>query len=202
MPIETLAEVKIALNVSGTADDVLLARLLAAAESFIHAHCGRAFPGGAYTETHPAGGTHLFLKHFPVETVTSVRVDANRAFGTDTIRPPADYLLYPDRGVIASLTGPFLPPRPGRSPGDWPGAVQVVYATFDDEVPPAVKQAFALLVGYFYRQAKTNTDAGFRMLTLEQTTSGTKEWSWGLTGGLSPPPDVLQLLEPFRVPPV
>lgn len=202
MPIDTLDEVKTALKITGTTDDGLLSKLLGAAESFIHEHCGRAFPGGSYTETLPAGGSHLFLKHFPVEAVASVRVDANRVFGTDTIRPAADYLLYPDRGVIASLTGPFLPPRPGRGPDDWPGAARVAYTTFDDAVPLAVRQAFALLVGFWYREAKTNSDAAFRMLVEEETGTGRKAWSWGLTAGLSLPPEVLQLLQPFRVPPV
>ncbi|MBX9579770.1 MAG: head-tail connector protein [Gemmataceae bacterium] len=202
MPIDTLDEVKAVLKVSGTTDDGLLNRLLVAAESFIHEHCGRAFPGGSYTETHPAGGALVFLKHFPVEAVASVRVDANRVFGTDAIRPATDYLLYPDRGVIASLTGPFLCPRPGRGPDDWPGSVQVAYTTFDDQVPGAVKQAFALLVGLWYREAKTNSDAAFRMLVEEETGTGRKAWSWGLTAGLNLPPEVLRLLEPFRVPPV
>ena len=202
MPIDTLDEVKTVLKISGTADDGVLSRLLGAAESFIHEHCGRAFPGGTYTETHPAGRSHVFLKHFPVEAVASVRVDADRVFGTDTIRPATDYLLNPDRGVIASLTGPFLPPREGRGPDDWPGAVQVGYTTFEDAVPPAVRQAFALLVGFWYREVKTANDAGYRMLVEEETGTGRKAWSWGLTAGLRLPPEVRELLEPFRVPPV
>ena len=202
MPIDTLAEVKTALNITGTADDNLLSRLLAAAESFIHEHCGRAFPGGSYAEVHPAGGAVLFLQHYPVDAVGSLRVDPDRQFAAGTARAADTYLVHPARGVVESLTGPFLPPRPGRGPGDWPGAVRVDYTTPDDSVPAAVKQAFALLVGFWHRQAKTHTDAGFRMLVEEETGTGRKAWPWSLATGLNLPPEVLRLLEPFRAPPV
>src|SRR5437762_4475195 len=148
MPLDTLANVKAALLVGTDADDTLLTRLLTTAESFIAQHTGRAFAGGSFTETHPAGGSVLFLRNFPVASVTSLRVDPNRAFGTDTARPADSYVVHPARGVIESLTGPFLPPRPGKGADDWPEAVQVAYTTPTGQVPPAVQEAFAQLVGH------------------------------------------------------
>jgi uncharacterized phiE125 gp8 family phage protein len=199
--LDTLANVKSGLKITSSGDDTLLSRLMDAADSFVAQHTGRAFAGGSFTETHPAGGSLLFLRNFPVASVTSLRVDPNRAFGTETVRPADSYVVHADRGVVESLTGPFLPPRPGRGSRDWPGAVQVAYATATGQVPPAVMQAFTDLVGHWYREAKTHADLSYEMLTGQTSGTDTKTYPWGVSGGFHLPIGVLQLLKPFRVPP-
>jgi uncharacterized phiE125 gp8 family phage protein len=196
--IATLSDVKAALLISGTTDDTLLTSLLSAADAFIAQHTGRDFTGGTYTETHAAGTSALFLANYPVTGVTSVKVDSSRAFGSDTLRATDTYVLHADRGVIESLTGPFLPPR-SRARDDWPGAVQVVYATATGAVPAPVQEAFYQLVGHWYRQAKTFADQDYQML-LGRTSDG-KTWSWSLSSGLKIPPGVRELLAHYRVPP-
>src|SRR5262245_50305906 len=129
MALDTLANVKTALLITTDADDTMLTRLLGVAESFLEQHTGRAFAGGTFTETHPAGITVIFLRNFPVASVTDLRVDPARAFGSSTIRDPSTYVVHADRGVIESADGPFLSPRPGRGPPDWPEAVQVTHST-------------------------------------------------------------------------
>jgi hypothetical protein len=39
----------------------------------------------------------------------SVKVDANRVFGSETIVSSSSYVVHWDRGVIQSVSGPFLP---------------------------------------------------------------------------------------------
>ena len=202
MPLETLANVKAALQLTGTADDALLTWAMDAAESYIEQHCGRAFGGGTFTETHPAGGSVLFLRNFPVASVTSLRVDSARLFGTETARAASAYIVHADRGVVESADGPFLAPRGGRAATDWPGAVQVVYATPTGAVPAAVRDAFTRLVLQWLRQAKTNADQGCVHLTETSDGTTTKSYPWALTNGLKVPPGVTQLLAAFRVPAV
>lgn len=197
--LDTLANVKTALLVAGTTDDATLTKLLEAADAFISAHTGRAFEGGAFTETHPGGARLVFLRNYPVDVIDSVRVDANRLFATETIRAATGYVVHADRGVIESLDGPFLPPRPGRTSADWPGAVQVTYST-PTAVPAAVKEAFAQLVGHWYALAKTGEDLGHVLLTEFTDTSGTKTYPWALAGGPKVPAGVLRLLAPYRAP--
>ena len=199
MPLETLNNTKVALLVSGSGDDTLLTQLLAAAESFVQEQTGRNFAGGSFTEYHAAGGGSIFLKNWPVSSITSLRVDPAREFGASTERDATTYVVHETRGVVESVVGPFLPPyRKGSR--DWPEAVKVVYATATDSVPAAVKQAVADLVGHWYRQAKTSADAGFLMLTENTSGTDTKGYSWSLTRGLSIPPGILETLAPFRVP--
>lgn len=197
--IASLSDVKTALLISGTTDDTLLTNLLSAADAFVAQHTGRDFAGGTYTEAHAAGTSVLFLANYPVTSVTSVKVDSSRAFGSDTLRDADTYVLHADRGVIESLTGPFLAPRGGVR-DDWPGAVQVVYATATGAVPAPVQEAFYQLIGHWYRQAKTFADQEYQML-LSRTSDG-KTWSWSLTSGLKIPSSVRELLAPYRVPAV
>ena len=199
MPLDTLANAKSVLLVGGSGDDTMLAQLLDAADSFIEKYTGRSFAGGTFTETHPAGGPMLFLRNFPVASVTSLKVDADRAFGSGTERDTATYAIHADRGVVESRTGPFLTPyRKGWA--DWPESVKVVYTTATGSVPAAVKQAFSDLVGHWYRLAKTSLDANFLMLTESINGTTSKGYSWSLTRGLAIPPGVLKLLEPYRIP--
>ena len=199
MPLDTLSNAKSVLLVGGSGDDTMLAQLLDAADSFIEKYTGRSFAGGTFTETHPAGGPMLFLRNFPVASVTSLKVDADRAFGSGTERDAASYAIHADRGVVESRAGPFLTPyRKGWA--DWPESVKVVYTTATGSVPAAVKQAFSDLVGHWYRLAKTNLDANFLMLTESINGTTSKGYSWSLTRGLAIPPGVLKLLEPYRIP--
>ena len=72
MTIDSLSDVKTALGISGSGDDALLTELQTAADSFVESFCGRVFDGGTFTEDHPGGGHLLFLKNFPVASVTSL----------------------------------------------------------------------------------------------------------------------------------
>ena len=195
MALDTLANIKTGMKLSGGTDDDLLNRLMLSAESFIEQHTRRAFAGGTFTETHPAGGRMLFLANFPVTSVTSLKVDSNRAFGSETARAADTFVVLADRGVVVSRTGRFLP-----EPDVWAGAVQITYSTATGAVPAAVKEAFGQLVGHWYREVKTQADLGYEMLTENTAGTDTKTYSWSLTTGLKIPPTVLQLLNPFRVP--
>jgi len=108
MSLDTLANVKTRLGVSGSADDSLLNLLLDSAEDWIINWCGRDFAGGSFTEYFPGNVEHLLLANFPVTTVTSVKVDPSGAFGSDTIIASSTYALHTERGVIQSKVGPFV----------------------------------------------------------------------------------------------
>ena len=194
--LDTLANVKTGLLISGTVDDTLLTRLMDGAVGFIADYTGRDFAGGTFTETHAAGRDVIFLRNFPISSVTSVKADTARQFGPDTLRSATSYVLQAEYGVIESLTGPFLPPRGGVR-DDWPAAVQVVYATATGAVPAAVREAFTQLVGHWYRQVKSFANQDYQMI--ERGTDG-KWWPWSLATGMKLPPTVLALLAPYRVP--
>jgi hypothetical protein len=202
MSLDTLTNVKNALDITGTDDDELLGQLQQAADDFIDAYCGRDFTGGTFTEYHPGGGRVVFLRNYPVLAVLSLKVDPAGEFGPETLRQPASYVVHPDRGVIVSKEGSFVPARPGFrvAADDFPQAVQIIYSTATDAVPAAVSRAYVELIGHWYRQAKTHADLGHRNL-LQQTDGTTvTQYPWGQSGGFRLPPGVRELLAPYRVP--
>src|SRR5262245_34849414 len=109
MSLDTLANVKARLGITTSADDTLLGLLQDSADAAIANYCNRDFAGGAFTEYHPGGSEFVHLRNFPVDSVTSVKVDVNRVFGSETIVSSSSYVIQADRGVIQSVSGPFLP---------------------------------------------------------------------------------------------
>ena len=199
MAIDTLSNVKDTLGVTGTDDDALLARLQMSADNYVSAFCGRTFLGGTFVEDHPGGAKVLFLRNYPVTGVTTVKVDATREFGAETVIDTDRYVLHPDRGVLECLDGSFVPSLPGWhiGPEHFPGAVRVTYTTATDEVPATVCQAYSQLIGHWYRQTKTHAATG--QLNIGQAADGTS-YPWGQSTGFKLPAGVLDLLKPFRVP--
>ena len=203
MALDTLANVKIAIGVTGSTDDGLLTKLQDAAATFIAEYCGRSFTGGTFTEYHPGGGRLLVLANFPVAAVTSVHTDANRLFEAATLRDPAGYVVHADRGVVECLDGPFLGTTTGRPRMDaFPGAVKAVYTTATGAVPAAVLRADADLIGFWYRQVKTHADLGHLDQLSEFENGIVTEFPRGLSEGFSLPPGVMDLLAPFRARPL
>jgi uncharacterized phiE125 gp8 family phage protein len=208
MSLDTLANVKLRLGITTGDDDSLLSALMDSADQFIGEFCGRDFVGGTYTEYHSGDTVVVFLRNYPVDSVTSVKVDPAYGFGTETLRPATAYVVHPDRGVIQSLTGPFLPLWAGlpvfNTPA-WmraPRVVQVVYATATGAVPADVRQAYALLIGHWYRYVKTQVASGFQNV-YRQTAGGTTViFARDQIAGGALPPDLPRLLAPYRVPPI
>jgi hypothetical protein len=204
MSLDTLANVKSRLGVTTSADDTLLGLLQDSADAAVANYCNRDFEGGTFTEYFPGGSEFVPLRNFTVATVTSVKVDPAHAFGADTVVPATAYVVHSERGVIQAVGGPFLPgDRRGMVNEDvrgWaagPRAVQVVYTTATGQVPADVKEAYARLVGHWYRRVKTDAAANFQNVA-QQKYGDTFVIFDGPASGL--PADVTELLAPYRVP--
>jgi hypothetical protein len=203
MSLDTLANVKLRLGITSNADDSLLAVLQDTAEAWIAEQCQRDFAGGTFTEYH-SGGAIVLLRNYPVQSVTSIKADAGYGFGAETLVPASAYVAHLDRGVIVSLGGP-LAPRPivGVPPWSWsPRTVQVVYTTATAVVPASVLQAYALLVGHWYRHVKTMIASSYQNVTQQTFGDATAIFSKDQIAGLPLPADVFQLLAPHRSLPI
>jgi len=208
MSLDTLANVKLRLGVTASDDDSLLAALMDSADQFVAEFCGRDFGGGSFTEYHPGDTAVAFLRNYPVQSITSVKVDPAYGFGSETVRPATAYVVHFDRGIVQSLTGPFLPLWAGLPVFNMPAwmraprVVQVVYATATGTVPADVREAYALLIGHWYRYVKTQVASGFQNI-YRQTAGGTTViFARDQIAGGALPPDLSRLLGQYRVPPI
>jgi hypothetical protein len=204
MSLDTLANVKARLGIATAADDTLLGLLQEAADAAVANYCNRDFTGGTFTEYFPGGSEFVHLRNFPVDSVTSVKIDPAYLFGPDTVLPASGYVVHTERGVIQSVGGPFLPVgRAGLVNADvreWtrgPRVVQVVYSTLTGQVPGDVKEAYARLVGHGYRRVKTDLASNFQ--DVAQQKYGDTFVIFGRRGA-ELPTDIRDLLAPYRVP--
>lgn len=204
MALDTLANVKTRLNILVNTDDALLTKLMEGAGEWIRRYCDRDLEGGTFTEEFAGGSEFVCLRNYPVDTVLSVRVDPQRNFGEETILPPEAFVVHASRGVIQSVSGPFLPAaRRGlvgaelRSWTHGPKVVRVTYSTIA-LVPDDVKTAFARLVGAWYRQAKTESASGFVGVSQQKIGDTFVIYDRPPASGI--PSEILGLLAPHRVP--
>ena len=208
MSLDTLANVKTRLGISGSTDDTLLALLQDSADAWIANYTGRDFAGGTFTEYFSGHGEFLHLANFPVTAVTSVKVDPSETFGSDTAIASSSYALHSERGVIQSKVGPFVGSdrRPGlvnAETANWtasPRAVQVVYTTATNAVPNDVKQAYAQLIGHWYRQIKTQVAVSFQNIERQKVGDVTVEYQLDQMAKSPLPPEISRLLTPYRTP--
>src|SRR5262245_46194811 len=105
MSLDTLANLKARLGVSGSVDDSLLGLLMDSADAWVENYTGRDFAGGTYTEYFAGGAEVLILTNFPISGVTSVKVDPAGSFGAETVVAATSYVVESQRGVIQSKFG-------------------------------------------------------------------------------------------------
>jgi hypothetical protein len=206
MSLDTLANVKSRLGISSSADDGLLSALMDSADEYVAGYCDRDFGGGTFTEYHAGDAPLVFLRNYPVQSVTSVKVDPSYAFGSETLRATSGYVVQSDRGVIQSLTGRFVPAGcvlPVLATPAWqraPRVVQVVYSTATGAVPADVREAYALLIGHWYRHVKTQIASGFQNVLRQSAGGVTMTFARDQVAGGSLPSDLARLLGPYRTP--
>jgi hypothetical protein len=208
MSLDTLANVKARLGIATNADDALLGLLQNSADRWVANYTGRDFGGGTYTEYHPGGSEFVHLKNFPVQSVASINVDPGHVFAAGTVLAATAYTVHLERGVIQSLVGPFAPhvDRQGlvnRHVYNWtkgPRVIQVVYTVAAAAVDDDILEAYAQLVGHWYRRIKTQSGVGFVNLTSQKVGEFQSTYHVEQIAGLPIPPDVKTLLDSYRVP--
>jgi len=105
--IASLADVKLHLNISTTAQDSWLDKTIASMTKKIETFCNRRFKAATYTEFHDGNGKRGFIYVFnpPVGTVSVLAEDADRTFDSSTVFATSTYISYTSEGKVELLTG-------------------------------------------------------------------------------------------------
>ena len=91
-------------TVDQTDDDALIESLIAQETQYIQNYCGRNFFYGTYTEYYDGNGTDkVFVNNYPIDSVTSLHDDVDRAFGSNTLIASIDYYTKQVYGYIQLL---------------------------------------------------------------------------------------------------
>jgi len=159
----TTAEAKLRLNVVGTADDTMVAAMIATAQSKIETDLGRALLPQTWQQTAPSfkamadcDGSTIYLPIPPTKQVTELAYV--NAAGATVIVSPAVYVVIP-----GGYHGDILIPAAGQawpdtSLADRPDAARIKFEAgyvTAALVPDPIKQALHLMVGDMYAQRET-----------------------------------------------
>jgi hypothetical protein len=181
MTLVTLEEAKRQLDIDTDSHDAELQLYVDALDAVIEGYVG-VVEQREVTDTVTGGGPALAVLHPPLVSVTSVAGPV----GASSVSYAADGLtVNGSAGVVGRLDGGCFPA----------GAYTVTYTAGRASVPPTVKLAALILLQHLWR-----TQYGATRVPV----GGADDWSVTdpVPGfGYAVPNRVLQLLEPFKLPP-
>lgn len=156
MAYTTTANIKNYLGITGAADDILLASLIARAEQTIDSYCGRTFEAGAddtreFTVGEDTEGDTLYLDE-DLCAITTVKTDADAT--TPITLATSEYVTIPRNRtpyhaikILSSSTNTWTyttnPENGVTITGRW---------AWSTTAPDDIVHACTRLAGYFYRQ--------------------------------------------------
>ncbi len=191
--ILTLAEARAELGLTDTADDEVLARwmdgLQGRFDGFLKRTLARATDA---VELLDGGEPVLYLKRWPVESVTSVHMDADQVWDAASLLDSGDYRLSALRGTLVRGVDGMIRWDKGvqnvrvvYSGGFVPAGQTATAAQF--AMPDDLRRAFAMQLGYEWRNRRS----------LGQQSVAAQ----GVSVSLAPAallPDVEAVLNPYR----
>jgi hypothetical protein len=192
MALATAANVRDYIRaLTGTGEDTLLSTLIARFDDVASAYCGfpvngnqSTFENNTYTHYFDGDGTdRLYLRVAPVNTITTLHVDVNRAYGSSTLVASSDYTIDTPMGLLIletdSAQGSF-------STGY--RSVKVVYTAGYTSIPDGLVHACGIQVNHWYMNRDT---IGKTNINQNQSTIAVRS--------LELLPSVRQALAPYRI---
>lgn len=180
----TLAEAKAQLDIQTTTDDTELQAYVDGVTAAIEAHVGPV-ENRSVTETHDiprCGARMLVLRQTPAVSLTSVTPVLTN--GTTYTVPSLD--LDSDTGIVRRLDG-----------GRLYGPLRFVYVAGRGTVPPTLNLAARIMVQHLWRTQYGASRAGAGVGGGDDYSVNEPVPGWGY----AIPNRVLQLLEPYKLPP-
>ena len=192
MAIATAANVRAYIRaLTGTSEDTLLNSFILRFDRVGSSYCGfptasnlSTFENNTYTHYFDGDGSdRLQLRVAPANTITSVHVDVDREYGSDSLVASSDYELFTDEGLLLLKTdsdqGSF-------STGY--RSVKVVYTAGFTSIPDAIVHACGIQGNHWYMNRDT---IGKSKITQNTSTID--------VAPLSLLPEVKQALSPYRL---
>lgn len=185
--LTTTAAAKVYLKIGNTNDDTVIAALVSRYSAVVSTYCDRRFAATTYTnERYDGTGTeNLYLRAFPVTTMTSIYLDSARDFAAGSLLvADDDYYVVPEdgHGLVVRLNGV------------WDKGVAVIKATYVAgyaTIPGPVIEATHRLIA----RAKAWSDMGTHAVSAQSIQAGGGSVSF-VEHDI--PKDVKKLLEPYR----
>lgn len=148
MSLCTSANVKLWLSINDTNHDTIIAALILSVDSFVNMYCNRTIEAASYTHYFDGNGSkEMFLPEYPINSITSIHDDTERAFGAAALIASTDYVFYKESGRVVLFQGGYFTEGFQN--------IKVVYNAGYSSVPAAIEQAAKEIVAYMFKIGKT-----------------------------------------------
>jgi len=143
--LTTTAAVK-AITGAAAADDVLTQDLITKASFWANSYTGRILASQTFTEYYDGDNSLiLFLKNYPITSITTIHQDSDRVFGADTLVDSGDYFTYADN---RKLVGDGV---------SWERGIQTIKVVYVagyaiGSIPEDLVNAITMLVDFWYKE--------------------------------------------------
>lgn len=130
------------------ADQTRIENLINAASLHANSHTKRKLLARDYTEDYDGQALNeLVLNEYPVNSITSIYIDADRDFTSDTELTDDYYIYYDDIGVVVRTNGVFTKGRKN---------VRITYNAGLTTIPEDLKQSAAEMVLWLLKRETSN----------------------------------------------
>jgi hypothetical protein len=167
LDLTTVAAVKL-LTGAASADDTNTQTLITKASVWANNHTSRILAQQTFTEIYDGDGSvTLFLKNYPISSITTIHQDSTRVFGVDTLVASTDYFTYAEN---RKLIGDGVVWERGRQ------TIKVVYIAgyAIGSIPEDLVNAVTMLVDFWgkeysaHRFGVTSTGSETNRITYEK----------------------------------
>lgn len=156
----TLAELKAELGITDTTDDTALTELIKGLQGRFEGYCSRRFERSVGVTALFDGGTkYICLPRWPVESVASVKIDADGDFTSpdETLTENDDFYLKKERGILA-FAGDLWPEGVDHIQVVWTGGFVAAGTTVQSgqyEMPYDLRRALFMQAGFEWRNRRS-----------------------------------------------
>jgi len=148
--LTTLAHLRSFLKkqTADTADDALLSSIITRVSKDVATRCNRVFEAGTVTEYHKGDGTsELLVRRPPVNSVTSIHIDSDRVFGSDTAIDSGDIIISEEIDGMVILMDDYFDREPAIE------NVKIIYNGGYTTIPGDLERNVLRLCAWDYLEA-------------------------------------------------
>lgn len=146
-----------------TEDAAIIEELITAVSIWCNTYTGRDLLSREHTEYYDGtGDDELYVRNYPITTLTSVHIDSDREYNDDDLIDAGDLVTYDNAGLIVYVDGDF---GTGRQ------SVQVVYTAGYAlaDVPHDLKVAALDQIKFMYKRWR-NDEEGLSSISVQNGT--------------------------------
>jgi uncharacterized phiE125 gp8 family phage protein len=189
------------IPLANTDHDNRLARLLNMVTDMAEKYCDGPLKTRSFTEFKDGDASNTIVPdYYPVREVSEIRIDFNRAFGSNTVVQPSNYILRGTDDLATGFKGTDIVLRDDNNTsivgriftGSVAGSIELTYTAGwgndQSDIPGDLQQAVMMGVEYFYITREN------RELNIKSKTNNNQGYSREI--GL--PKEVLDILDSYK----